>query len=48
MVTCFIGYIVAGFTGNPWISLALGAVIIVVAVITLHKLNFGVKKGETA
>ena len=48
MVTCFIGYIVAGFTGNPWISLALGAVIIVVAVITLHKLNFGVKKSETA
>lgn len=48
MITCFIGYIVAGFTGNPWISLALGAVIIVVAVITLHKLNFGVKKGETA
>ena len=48
MVTCFIGYIVAGFTGNPWISLALGAVIIVVAVIALHKLNFGVKKGETA
>lgn len=48
MITCFIGYIVAGFTGNPWISLALGAVIIVVAVITLHKLNFGVKKGEAA
>ena len=48
MITCFIGYIVAGFTGNPWISLALGVVIIVVAVITLHKLNFGVKKGETA
>ena len=48
MVTCFIGYIVAGFTGNPWISLALGAAIIVVAVITLHKLNFGVKKGEAA
>ena len=48
MITCFIGYIVAGFTGNPWISLALGAVIIVVAVITLHKLNFGAKKGETA
>ena len=48
MITCFIGYIVAGFTGNPWISLALGAVIIVVAVVALHKLNFGVKKGETA
>ena len=48
MVTCFIGYIVAGFTGNPWISLVLGMAIIVVAVIALRKLNFGVKKGETA
>ena len=48
MIACFICYIVAGFTGNPWISLALGVVIIIVAVITLHKLNFGVKKGETA
>ena len=43
MVSCFIGYVIAGFTGNPWISLVLGAVIIVVAVFTLHKLRFGVK-----
>ena len=39
-----LGYIVAGFTGNPWISLVLGAVLIVVAVKILHKSNIGVKK----
>ena len=44
MVVCFVCYIVAGFTGNPWISLALGAVLIVVAVKILHKSNIGVKK----
>ena len=43
MVSCFIGYVVAGFTANPWMSLVLGAVIIVVAVFTLHKLRFGVR-----
>ncbi|WP_307980278.1 Na+/H+ antiporter NhaC family protein [uncultured Senegalimassilia sp.] len=44
MVVCFLCYIVAGFTGNPWISLVLGAVLIVVAVKILHKSNIGVKK----
>ena len=44
MVVCFVCYIVAGFTGNPWISLVLGAVRIVVAVKILHKSNIGVKK----
>ena len=44
MVVCFMCYIVAGFTGNPWISLVLGAVLIVVAVKILHKSNIGVKK----
>ena len=44
MVVCFVCYVVAGFTGNPWISLALGAVLIVVAVKILHKSNIGVKK----
>ena len=44
MVVCFVCYIVAGFTGNPWISLVLGAVLIVVAVKILHKSNIGVKK----
>ena len=44
MVVCFVCYIVAGFTGNPWISLVLGAVLIVVAVKILHRSNIGVKK----
>lgn len=44
MVVCFVCYIVAGFTGNPWISLVLGAVLIVVAVKILHKSNIGMKK----
>ena len=44
MVVCFVCYIVAGFTGNPWISLVLGAVLIVVAVKILHKSNIGVQK----
>ncbi len=44
MVVCFVCYIVAGFTGNPWICLALGAVLIVVAVKILHKSNIGMKK----
>ena len=43
MVVCFIGYIIAGFTANPWISLAVGAVLIVVGVLVLRKTNFGVK-----
>ena len=44
MVVCFVCYIVAGFTGNPWISLVLGAVLIVVVVKILHKSNIGMKK----
>lgn len=44
MIVCFVCYIVAGFTGNPWISLVLGAVLIVVAVKILHKSNIGMKK----
>lgn len=44
MLVCFVCYIVAGFTGNPWISLVLGAVLIVVAVKILRKSNIGMKK----
>ena len=44
MVVCFVCYIVAGFTANPWISLALGVVLTVVAVLCLHKSSFGAKK----
>ncbi len=44
MVVCFVCYIVAGFTANSWISLALGVVLTVVAVLCLHKSSFGAKK----
>ena len=44
MVVCFVCYIVAGFTANLWISLALGVVLTVVAVLCLHKSSFGAKK----
>ncbi|MCI8468411.1 MAG: sodium:proton antiporter [Eggerthellaceae bacterium] len=39
MVACFIGYVIAGFTKNPWISLVLGVVLIVVAVLVLHRMS---------
>ncbi len=38
---CFIGYVVAGFSGNPWISLALGVVLMVGAVLILNKSKYG-------
>ena len=40
-VICFIGYVVAGFSGNPWISLALGVVLMVGAVLILNKSKYG-------
>ncbi|MCD8315896.1 MAG: sodium:proton antiporter [Eggerthellaceae bacterium] len=36
MVCCFISYIVTGFLKNPWIGLALGAVLIVIATMFMH------------
>ncbi len=45
MVVCLIGYIVAGFTKNPWISLVLGMVLIVVGVLVLRRSGLG-KKGQ--
>ena len=49
MVVCLIGYIIAGFTKSPWLSLALGVVLIVVAVIALNKLGIGMHgKGANA
>lgn len=33
---CLLGYFVAGFTGNPWISLGGGAVIIVAFLLVMH------------
>lgn len=39
MIVCFVGYIIAGFTKNPWISLALGVVLIVIAVLVLVRME---------
>ncbi|MCI2240851.1 Na+/H+ antiporter NhaC family protein [Adlercreutzia faecimuris] len=39
MIVCLIGYIIAGFTKSPWISLGVGVVLIVAAVLVLHKMS---------
>ena len=44
-VICLVGYLIAGFTGNPWISLAVGAVLMVAAVVVLNKSRYGALKG---
>ena len=44
MVFCFVGYIIAGFTLNPWVSLIFGVVGIVIAVTNLHKKKPKAKK----
>ncbi len=41
---CLLGYIIAGFTGNPWISLVVGAVLIVGAVFVLNRSKYGAAK----
>ena len=44
MIVCFVGYVIAGFTKSPWISLALGVALIVIAVLVLTL--GGVEEGE--
>ena len=36
-VVCFIGYLVAGFTTNPWISLGGGVVLVIILTVILSK-----------
>ncbi len=45
MVVCFVGYVIAGFTKNPWLSLAIGVVLIAAAVIVLGRLSERKNKG---
>lgn len=33
------GYVIAGFTKSPWISLALGVALIVIAVLVLTRME---------
>jgi Na+/H+ antiporter NhaC len=39
MVACAIGYLIAGFTKTPWVSLVVGIVILVVAPVVMHKVS---------
>ncbi|WP_080801253.1 Na+/H+ antiporter NhaC family protein [Arabiibacter massiliensis] len=43
-VVCLVGYVIAGFTGNPWISLVVGVVLMVGAVLVLNKSKYGAVK----
>ncbi len=48
MVICFIGYIIAGFTKNPWISLGLGIVLIIAVVLIMHNISLRKAKAGKA
>ncbi len=39
MVVCFIGYVIAGFTKTPWISLGVGALLIVAGVFLMRRFD---------
>lgn len=39
MVCSLVGYLIAGFTKSPWISLVCGVILIVAGVFVLHKLS---------
>ncbi len=48
MVVCFAGYLLAGFTRSPWISLAGGVVLIAVLAIVLDKVSGRKARAEAA
>ena len=39
MVVAAIGYLIAGFTKSPWISLGLGLVLVAAAAVVMHKVS---------
>lgn len=41
---CLVGYLVAGFSGNPWLSLGVGVVLMIVAILVLNKSKYGAVK----
>ena len=43
-VVCLVGYVIAGFTGNPWISLVVGAVLMIGGVFVLNHSPYGAVK----
>lgn len=38
---CFLGYVIAGFTGNPWISLVGGTVVMILLILVLNRSKYG-------
>ena len=48
MIVCLVGYLVAGFTKTPWISLIAGIVLLIVAVFVLHKMSVSTKGKKAA
>ncbi len=46
MIVCFVCYLICGFTTNPWISLVLGIVFVVVGTIALNKIRRGSKAAK--
>ncbi len=44
MVVSAVGYLIAGFTKTPWISLVLGVVLVAAAAFALHKISGGKAK----
>ena len=36
-VVCALGYLIIGFTNTPWIGLAVGALLLIGAMLILHK-----------
>ncbi len=45
---CAVGYLIAGFTLTPWISLAVGAVLLVAALLVLNRVRFKTKEKDAA
>ena len=41
---CLVGYVIAGLTGSPWISLGVGAVLMIAAVFVLNISKYGAVK----
>ena len=38
---CFLGYVITGFTGNPWISLVGGTVVMILLILVLNRSKYG-------
>ena len=41
---CIVGYVIAGLTGSPWISLGVGVVLMIAAIFVLNISKYGAVK----